>query len=160
MTLTRTLQEHSWLKQTYSCQALLCCCLFWTGCCAALGYNRFSVPSPPPVLHGKKKKRHGWHIFDTVHLFCLWTVHFKEGQDASVAKYVPNKWYSSQDGSPSESVLAKGSKSMGLCQHPGSLGAGGHTVGGTTASVDLAAQRDSDREPAGSSGNEQHLSGL
>lgn len=54
---------------------------------------------------------------------------FKEGQDARIAKCVPNKWYPSQDGSSLESVLAKGSKSMGLRQHPGSLGAGTHSGG-------------------------------
>lgn len=127
MTLTHTLHVQSWLKETYLCQALLCLCLFWTGCFAARGHNCFSVPSLSPILHGKK--HHGWHVFDTVHLFCLWTMHFKEGQDARIAKCVPNKWYPSQDGSSLESVLAKGSKSMGLRQHPSSLSAGTHSRG-------------------------------
>lgn len=56
-------------------------------------------------------------------------MHFKEGQDASIAKCVPNKWYPSQNGSSLESVLAKGSKSMGLRQHHSSLCAGTHSRG-------------------------------
>lgn len=56
-------------------------------------------------------------------------MHFKEGQDACIAKCVPNKWYPSQNGSSLESVLAKGSKSMGLRQHPSSLRAGTHSRG-------------------------------
>lgn len=92
-----------------------------------VGHNCFGVPSLPPILH--EKKHHGWHIFDTVHLFCLWTMNFKEGQDASIAKCVPNKWYPSQNGSSLENVLAKGSKSMGLCQHPSSFHAGTHSRG-------------------------------
>ena len=75
------------------------------------------------------KKHHGWHVFDTIHLFFLWTMHFKEGQDAGFAKCVPNKWYHSQNGSSLESVLAKGSKSMGLRQPPSSLRAGTHSRG-------------------------------
>lgn len=89
------------------------------GCCAMWGHNCFSAPSLSPTP--QEKKHHGWHIFDTVHLFCLWAMHFKEGQDAAVAKCVPNKWYPGQNGSSSESVLAKGSKSMWLRQHPSSL---------------------------------------
>lgn len=100
-------------------------CLFGTGCCATWGHNCSSVLSLLPIRH--EKKHHGWHIFDIVHLFCLWTMHFKEGKDASVAKCVPNKWYPSQTGSSLESVLAKGSKSMGLRQHPNNIRAGAHS---------------------------------
>lgn len=56
-------------------------------------------------------------------------MHFKEGHNAHVAKCVPNKWYPSQNGSSLEVVLANGSKSMGLCQHPSSIRAGTHSGG-------------------------------
>lgn len=99
------------------------------------------------ILHGKKKKRQcGWHIFGTRHLFCLWTMHFKEGQDAHLAKCVPNKWYPKQNGSSFEDVQDKG---IGL--HP-AASAQEQLVRGPTASVDLAAQKVSDREPGGTSG--------
>lgn len=46
-------------------------------------------PFLPTII---KKKHHGWHVFDTLHLFCLWMVCFKEGQYAAIAKCVTNKW--------------------------------------------------------------------
>lgn len=122
MTLTDTLYMRSELKWYYSCQAFWCLWCFVScelgvalcGDTIALAHRPFRQPH-------KKKKHHGWHIFDTVHLFCLWAMHFKEGQDVVVAKCVPNKWYPGQNGRSSESVLAKGSKSMWLRQHPSSL---------------------------------------
>ncbi len=129
MALTRALHMHSKMKQLYSCRALLCLGVLsvsnrvlW---CMGTQLLQFAVRS----FHPSWKKRHGWHVFDTVHLFCLGTMHFKEGQDAAIAKCVPNKWYPSQNGSSLESVLAEGSKSMGLCQHPSSLRAGTHSRG-------------------------------
>lgn len=128
-TLMRTLHMRSQLKQSYSCWALLCLgalsVLSRVLCCVGTQLLSCAVPSSHPSW----KKHHGWHVFDTVHLFCLWTMHFKEGQDANIAKCVPNKWYPSQNGSSLESVLAKGSKSMGLRQHPSSLRAGTHSRG-------------------------------
>lgn len=129
MTLTHALHVHSRLKQFYSCQALPCLgalsVLNRVLCCMGTQLLSCAVPSSHPSW----KKHHGWHVFDTVHLFCLWTTHFKEGQDAGIAKCVPNKWYPSQNGGSLESVLAKGSKSMGPRQHPSSLRAGTHSRG-------------------------------
>ncbi len=121
---------HSWnsLIHVELCSALVLC-LFWTGCCAVWGVGTQLLSCAVPSSHPSWKKHHGWHVFDTVHLFCLWTMHFKEGQDASIAKCVPNKWYPSQNESSLESVLAKGSKSMGLRQQPSSLHAGTHSRG-------------------------------
>lgn len=88
--------------------------------------------------------------------FCLWTIHFKVGQDATIAKRVSNKLYPSQNGSSLEAVLATGSKSRACANIPAAT-TQKHTAGAPTASADLAAQRASDREPAGTSGNQQHL---
>lgn len=88
--------------------------------------------------------------------FCLWTIHFKVGQDANVAKCASNKLYPSQNGSSLEAVLANGSKSRARANIPAATKQE-HTVGAPKASADLAAQRASDREPAGTSGNQQHL---
>lgn len=117
MTLTGTLHMHSRLEQSHSCQPLL------VPRCVGTQLLLCAVSSSHPSW----KKHHSWHVFDTVHLFCLRTMHFKEGQDARVAKCVPNKWYPSQNGTSLEGVLAKGSKSMGLCQHPSILCAGTHS---------------------------------
>lgn len=88
--------------------------------------------------------------------FCLWTIQFKVGQDATIAKCVSNKLYPSQDGSSLEALLAIGSKSRACASIPAAT-TQEHTAGAPTASADLAAQRASDREPAGTSGNQQHL---
>lgn len=85
--------------------------------------------------------------------FCLWTIHFKVGQGATIAKCVSNKLYPSQNGCSLEAVLATGSKSRTCANIPAAT-TQEHTAG---ASADLAAQRASDREPAGTSGNQQHL---
>lgn len=90
--------------------------------------------------------------------FCLWTIHFKVGQDVTIAKCVSNKLYPSQNGSSLEAVLATGSKSRTCANIPAAT-MQEHTAGAPSASADLAAQRASDHEPAGTSGNQQHLLG-
>lgn len=124
---------------------------FWTEFYSSRGNNCLATLSLPH----KKKMMVDISLIPFIY-FCLWTIHFKAGQDANIAKCVSNKLYPSQNGSSLEAVLANGSKSRTCANIPAAT-MQEHTVGAPTASADLAAQRASDREPAGTSGNQQHL---
>lgn len=128
-----------------------------TVCCLACCQQSSGYAVPLPILHMEKKQNMVIDISLIPFIyFCLWTIQFKVGQDATIAKCVSNKLYPSQDGSSLEALLAIGSKSRACANIPAAT-TQEHTAGAPTASADLAAQRASDREPAGTSGNQQHL---
>lgn len=139
--------------------SLLFAGLFWekcsswgNNCLAALSFCLFFIRK------GQNKKRNMMVDISLIPFiyFCLWTIHFKVGQDANIAKCVSNKLHPSQNGNSLEAVLANGSKSRTCANIPAAT-TQEHTVGAPTASADLAAQKASDREPARTSGNRQHL---
>lgn len=72
-----------------------------TVCCLACCQQSSGYAVPLPILHMEKNQNMVIDISLIPFIyFCLWTIQFKVGQDATIAKCVSNKLYPSQDGAP------------------------------------------------------------